>query len=148
MSFLSTLNLNHCICPLTSLIFSFDLIRNLIPDYSFSHVLKVTGRVLRRVSLVRERKEMGGNYRGDVRKEREVCVKKGEVKDNAKWRQAEKDRLRKGGICSRDRDGGTDRREGGEKAGGGRLTAVEGRVLHFLKIQILSCIGLVSWPSR
>lgn len=44
--------------------FSHVLIRNLIPDYSFSHVLKVTGRVLRCVSLVRERKEMGGNYRG------------------------------------------------------------------------------------
>lgn len=56
--------------------------------------------------------------------------------------------MRKGGICTRDGDGGTDRGEGGEMAGGGRLAAVEGRVLYFLKIQILACVGLVSWLSK
>lgn len=43
---------------------------------------------------------------------------------------------------------GTARREGGEMAGGGRIAAVERRVVYFLKIQVSACIGRVSWLSR
>lgn len=78
MSLLSTLNRNHCIWPLTSLIFSFDLIKNLILDYSFSDVLKVTGRVLRCVNLERERKEIGGNNRGKLEREGRCALRKEE----------------------------------------------------------------------
>ena len=57
----------------------------------------------------------------------------------------------KEGICTRDGDRETDRRKGREIAGGGRLAAVRGREVYFLKIQIFACIGhasrLSSWTG-
>lgn len=150
MSLLSTLNRNHCIWPLTSLIFSFDLIRNLIPDYCFSDVLKVTGRVLRCVNLERERKEMGGNYRGTLEREGRCALRKEKrrtMKNQSATRQRRAGR-EKEGICTRDGDRGTDRRKGRGIAGGGRLAAVRGRVVYFLKIQIFACTGHASRLPR
>lgn len=86
---MSAVSSNHSIWPLTSLKFSFDLQRSLIPGYSFRDALKVTRRVFR-CGLGRERKEMG-DYRGMGERE-EVCTQEGGARcgEKPEWHRAER----------------------------------------------------------
>lgn len=93
---------------------------------------------------------MGGNYRGTLEREGRCVLRKEESKtmENQSATRQRKAGREKEGICTRDGDRGTDRGKGGEIAGGGRLAAVMGTVVYFLKIQIFARIGHVSRLSR